>query len=389
MSSQQNKQKDVVNKQMIFALNPKPDFNINNPIKINKSNTYDPNYVKNEPSQKTTNQISNSNIGTFKDIEQQKQNNESKCLNKQNKIKYIATRSIAGLKAYTKMLKDNQDSLFYKLEINKQTDKNIFLLADGHGEQGAKVSQFAIKQLSDCIFDMIQSMNTQPKFVEQLNSNITAFFQQIDSNLANLSNIDITDSGSTMNLVLTFENYLISANIGDTRTFYFQRSDKPDQLGPSTLKIKQLSIQHTPEKPQESQRILESGGKIEQETQGFQKTGPLKVKSKKQDINGATISRSFGDALAKQIGIISLPEIHTFQIQQEGFLILATGSILDMIDIIDICRILTPITPPNSQAAIDNAAGQIIEEARKKAKLQPDIQDDYSLILVYIEIDLA
>ncbi|CAD8184004.1 unnamed protein product [Paramecium pentaurelia] len=389
MSSQQNKQKDVVNKQMIFALNPKPDFNITNPIKINKSNTYDPNYVKSEPSQKTTNQISNSNIGTFQDIEQQKQNNESKCLKKQNKIKYIATRSIAGLKAYTKTLKDNQDSLFYKLEINKQIDKNIFLLADGHGEQGAKVSQFAIKQLSDCIFDMIQSMKTQPQFIEQLNSNITAFFQQIDSNLANLSNIDITDSGSTMNLVLTYENYLISANIGDTRTFYFQRSDKPDQLGPSTLRIKQLSIQHTPEKPQESQRILESGGKIEQETQGFQKTGPLKVKSKKQDINGATITRSFGDALAKQIGIISLPEIHNFQIQQEGFLILATGSILDMIDIIDICRILTPITPPNSQAAIDHAAGQIIEEARKKSKLQPDIQDDYSLILVYIEIDLA
>lgn len=43
-----------------------------------------------------------------------------------------------------------------------------------------------------------------------------------------LSNIDITESGTTMNLVLTFENHIISANIGDTRTFYFQRSDKPD-----------------------------------------------------------------------------------------------------------------------------------------------------------------
>ncbi|CAK90008.1 unnamed protein product (macronuclear) [Paramecium tetraurelia] len=389
MSSQQNKQKDVVNKQMTFALNPKPDFNITDPIKINKTNANDPNYAKSEPSQKSTNLVSNSNIAIFQDIEQQKQNIESRCLKKQNKIKHIATRSIAGLKAYTKAFKDNQDTLFYKLEINKQTDKNIFLLADGHGDQGAKVSQFAIKQLSDYIFDMIESANTQPKFVEQINSNLIASFQKIDSNLANLSNIDITDSGTTMNLALTFENYLISANIGDTRTFYFQRSDKPDQLGPATFKIKQLSSQHTPEKATESQRILESGGKIEQDTQGFQKTGPLKVKSKKQDIKGVTITRSFGDALAKQIGIISSPEIHTFQILQEGFLVLATGSILDMIDIIDICRILTPITPPNSQAAIDCAAGQIIEEARKKAKLQPDIQDDYSLILVYIEIDQA
>ncbi|CAD8090658.1 unnamed protein product [Paramecium primaurelia] len=389
MSSQQNKQKDVVNKQMIFALNPKQDSNLIDPIKFNKSNSYDPSYVKSEPLQKTISQVSNSNIGQFQDKDQSKHTNEVKNQKKQNKIKYIATRSIAGLKAYTKAQKDNQDSLFYKLEINKQVDKNLFLLADGHGEQGTKVSQYAIKSLSDCIYDMIESMSTQPKFIEQLNSNIISSFQKIESNLVNLSNIDITDSGTTMNLVITFENYLISANIGDTRTFYFQRSDKPDQLGPATLRIKQLSNQHTPEKEIESQRILESGGKIEQDTQGFQKTGPLKVKSKKQDIKGATITRSFGDALAKQVGIISLPDIHTFQIQQEGFLILATGSILDMIDIIDICRILTPITPPNSQAAIDNAAGQIIEEARKKAKLQPDIQDDYSLILVYIDMDLA
>ncbi|CAD8109645.1 unnamed protein product [Paramecium sonneborni] len=389
MSAQQNKQKDVINKQMTFALNPKPDINITDQIKTNKVNSSDPNHVKSEPQQKVTNQVSNQNIGIFQDIEQQKKNKESKSLKKQNKIKYIATRSIAGLQAYTKAQKENQDSLFYKLEINKQADQNIFLLADGHGEQGAKVSQYAIQQLSDCINDIIESQNTEPKQVEQLNSNIITCFKKIESNLANLSNIDITDSGTTMNLVLTFENNLISANIGDTRTFYFQRSDKLDQLGPATLKIKQLSIQHTPEKASESKRILELGGKIEQDTQGFQKTGPLKVKSKKQDIKGVTITRSFGDGLAKQVGIISEPEIHTFQILQEGFLILATGSILDMIDIIDICRILTPITPPNSQAILDQAAGQIIEEARKKAKLQPDIQDDYSLILVYIEMDFA
>ncbi|CAD8104502.1 unnamed protein product [Paramecium sonneborni] len=389
MSSQQNKQKDVVNKQMTFALNPKPDNNITGPIKLNKANSYDLSHVKSEPLQKATNQVSKSNIGIIQDIEQQNKNIESKSLKKQNKIKYIATRSIAGLKAYTKALKENQDSLFYKLEINKQTDKNLFLLADGHGEYGDKVSQYAIQKLSDCINDMLVSMDTQSKSVEQLNSNIITCFQKIESNLVNLSNIDIANSGTTMNLVLTFENYLISANIGDTRTFYFQRSDKADQLGPATLRIKQLSIQHTPEKALESKRILEQGGKIEQDTQGFQKTGPLKVKSKKQDIKGVTITRSFGDTLAKQVGIISEPEIHTFQILQEGFLILATGSILDMIDIIDICRILTPITPPNSQAALDQAAGQIIEEARKKAKPQPDIQDDYSLILVYIEMDFA
>ena len=74
----------------------------------------------------------------------------------------------------------------------------------------------------------------------------------------------------------------------------------------------ELSYDHKPTRPDEKERIIKSGGKIEKCYHDNKVEGPYRVWID-EDGPGISITRSLGDLHAKKIGIISTPEIQHFE----------------------------------------------------------------------------
>ena len=133
------------------------------------------------------------------------------------------------------------------------------------------------------------------------------------------------DSGSSLNLLMIFNskniNKIISANLGNTKSIII-RDDKT---------IKELNISHTPCVKEERLRIENHGGVIDRID--WLKVGPLRVWFKGKKYPGLTITRSLGDFEAIPLGIIHIPDINKYDIDEERIkiLVLATNGICEFL----------------------------------------------------------
>lgn len=87
-----------------------------------------------------------------------------------------------------------------------------------------------------------------------------------------------------------------------------------------------LSRDHNPSIPEEKQRIMKSGGRIEaSKYPDGSRRGPKRIWRKMEDVPGLMMSRSFGDRVGHSCGIISTPEVKVFQ-REESHKCLVLGS---------------------------------------------------------------
>jgi serine/threonine protein phosphatase PrpC len=104
---------------------------------------------------------------------------------------------------------------------------------------------------------------------------------------------------------------------------------------PSTLYSIQLTKDQKPEHPEEWARINECGGRVQQllDRNGM-KIGPYRVFDMKGNQPGLAMSRSLGDLLGKQVGVISTPVFtkYKFHKESDSFLVMASDGIWDVMD---------------------------------------------------------
>lgn len=89
-----------------------------------------------------------------------------------------------------------------------------------------------------------------------------------------------------------------------------------------------LSNDQKPDVPKEERRIIQSGGRVQaySDEQG-NPIGPARVWLIDENIPGLAMSRSFGDYVAAQVGVISIPEIIKHQFLNDKFMIVASDGI--------------------------------------------------------------
>jgi serine/threonine protein phosphatase PrpC len=72
----------------------------------------------------------------------------------------------------------------------------------------------------------------------------------------------------------------------------------------------ELSFDHKPDLPTEFRRILQSGGRVQPYSdEDGNPIGPARVWMREENIPGLAMSRSFGDYVASQVGVIAQPEV--------------------------------------------------------------------------------
>ena len=233
--------------------------------------------------------------------------------------------------------KTDQDTLVNLTNINKVKDFNIFGVLDGHGPDGHHVSTFAsdyiptqiinhpeIKELSDpeLIYQKLKEDNCQI---------ITEAFLSCDEQLKK-AEFDAYNSGSTCVLIIHVGQHILCANVGDSRALVAYDDNKEDEEL-NYLEQAQLSIDYKPELEDEKNRILLSGGVVEQMQNQFgEGVGPYRVWVKGQDYPGLAMSRSLGDLKSKTIGVISEPGILEYDINETTkFIVLASDGVWEFL----------------------------------------------------------
>lgn len=160
-------------------------------------------------------------------------------------------------------------------------------------------------------------------------------------------------SGTTSNIVLILDDFFCCPNVGDSRAVFFYKTVldkvvKDDGECYDFWSNKALSTDHKPSRLTEYNRIIACNGRIQKKQYCGKRQGPLRVWLPFEDVPGLAMSRSFGDSIAKLVGVNAEPEIVLYKPQKPGYIIVASDGFWDQIENSDIYKILNQKYPPLS-----------------------------------------
>ena len=223
------------------------------------------------------------------------------------KILKIDSCSLPGKYPYNTKKKIHLDSIFIKKNFLYNKDNFCLGICSGHGTQGHLISEYVSENLPNYIknYSIEQIKNAYISTNNLVSNNNTKFNSS-------------TNGTSCITLIIT-PNKIICANIGDCRGILAKNEN-------GNYKALQLSRDHLPSEPDEMERIIENGGRIKEIWGENNFCGVEKIFLKNSEIPGLNISRSIGDSIAHNIGVISDPEIKIYEFNgNEKFIILGNN----------------------------------------------------------------
>jgi serine/threonine protein phosphatase PrpC len=255
----------------------------------------------------------------------------------ESRIKDCAVKTIGG-KSLSDPNKKNQDANFLLYQCF-----NGLGVMDDHGTNGHLISSFIenhyVANIEECTLNALnrslKSLHTKNIFsaISSLEKNpmlgtetfIEAF--KLTNEKLEHSSIDISCSGTTLNTVLILGSQLVRANVGDSRAIIGTWSNKG-------WSVRAISQDHKPDHPEEYERITKMNGRVERQKDSEGKAvGPARVWKKEKDVLGLAMSRSFGDKIAKEIGVICTPSIESISLNKnDKIMVVASDGVFDQLD---------------------------------------------------------
>ncbi|XP_051994340.1 protein phosphatase 1K, mitochondrial [Xyrauchen texanus] len=240
--------------------------------------------------------------------------------------------------------KENEDR--YRLS---QMTENImyFAVFDGHG--GAEAAEFCHKNMEKHIKDIAEEE-------DNLELVLTKAFLEVDKALARLLHFSpdasLLSAGTTATVALLRDGIeLVVGSVGDSRAMMCRKG-----------KALKLTMDHTPERKDEKERIRKTGGFIT-----WNSLGQPHVNSR------LAMTRSIGDFDLKTSGVIAEPETKRISLHHvhDSFLALTTDGINFIMNSQEICDVINQCNDPKE------AAQRISEQA-----LQYGAEDNSTIIVV-------
>lgn len=314
-------------------------------------------------------------------------------------VKSYGSKSLAG-KYISGISKTNQDSCLMIKDFNGTNNCLLLAVLDGHGTNGHLVSEYAKKRFPinieqscmkslKCASTMKSSIayakeRKHTKVVDESTMNAVPMLQReviLDAfkrtnNDLRLSNINITYSGTTLVSVLLIGNYIVCANVGDSRAIVGSYKNS------THWQARAISHDHKPDIPAEYERIMRSNGRVECYVDEFgNSVGPKRVWKRYEDLPGLAMSRALGDKSAAEAGVIPIPDIIEERIKEEDkILVLASDGIWEHMNNIEVINLLGELWETGNAKV---AAEKLVEEARSRWD-EEDAIDDITAIIVFL-----
>ncbi|KAG4087228.1 protein serine/threonine phosphatase 2C [Neocallimastix lanati (nom. inval.)] len=197
-------------------------------------------------------------------------------------------------------------------------DSYLFGVFDGHGDDGAKASQYIKKILPDFI------NKYKDNFIKDSKATLNQIYDEMADMLCENEEIDTYISGTTAVIAIFHDNKLIISNVGDSRVVIGIEDDNGNVIA------KQMTVDHNCYNKEEYDRIIAKGGRVEALQFGEDSFGPLRIFKGSLPYPGLVVSRSLGDEVARRLGVISKPDISIIDIDDKlKFCVLATDGVWD------------------------------------------------------------
>uniref|UniRef100_A0A3B3SS67 protein-serine/threonine phosphatase n=1 Tax=Paramormyrops kingsleyae TaxID=1676925 RepID=A0A3B3SS67_9TELE len=253
--------------------------------------------------------------------------------------------SKVGCASHIGQRKENEDR-FQVSQVNGSI--LYFAVFDGHG--GPQAADFCHKHMETYIKDLVHEE-------QNLELVLTKAFLEVDKafemHLNASGNASLQTSGSTATVALLRDSVeLVVASVGDSRALLCRRG-----------KAQRLTVDHTPERKDEKERIKKSGGFVTWNSLG------------QANVNGRlAMTRSIGDFDLKTRGVIAEPETKrvTLQHAHDSFLALTTDGINFIMNSQEICDVIIQCPDPREAAQV------IAEQAQQYGS-----EDNSTLVVVY------
>ncbi|RLN70745.1 hypothetical protein BBJ28_00025948 [Nothophytophthora sp. Chile5] len=290
--------------------------------------------------------------------------------------------------------KENQDSFCVCDGLANDKNATFFSVFDGHGPEGAFVSHFVREQYHSVLADAYTALirgtpssgaaGALTRRASVTCDLVAEMFQQaarsmVDSLAA--SRIDISVSGTTAVGMLVREKDVFLANVGDSRAVIARYCDEEQRY-----MLHCETKDHKPDVPEECARIERNNGRV------FE-WGSYRVWLQDVDMPGLAMSRSFGDAVAKTVGVTAEPEVLTVETlnfssgkenggRPAAFAVLASDGIWEFmttdecIDFVAKCIVESGMQPQEACTALVDAACDLWNA-------EEDVVDDITAALVY------
>lgn len=296
--------------------------------------------------------------------------------------------------------KENQDAFCVCDALAGDADATLLSVFDGHGPQGAYVSHFVRDHYHRAMAKTYAAMITQnccPVIDNDTSRTLnrkasvtcdamTEVFQQAARTVTdelNASDLDISVSGTTAVAMLVRKTDLFMANLGDSRAVVAKFSDEQQ-----CYVLHCETKDHKPNVPEECARIQRNNGRV------FE-WGSYRVWLQDVDMPGLAMSRSFGDAVAKTVGVTAEPDVtsvekvefrstdnKTEERRPLAFAVLASDGIWEFMTT-DECVQYVGGCILESGMSPQEACTALIEEACNRWDVEEDVVDDITGVVVY------
>ena len=262
--------------------------------------------------------------------------------------------------------KINQDRGCVVYPFVKNPTEALFLVLDGHGEQGDKISEFVMRQI-------VVSLEKHELLHTDAHEALKDTFMRTNMALM-VTPINYMTSGTTCVCCYLNGTTLYVANCGDSRAVMAVCDSD------GVMKSKDLSRDHKPDDPEEAERIIEWGG--------FVRPAPEPGLSARIYLDegftmiGLAMARSIGDFAVKAVGVIPEPEVKEFELDSsDTFMIMASDGVWEFIgsqEAVDIIQ-----AQFEQGANCTQACQELIEQASQRwAEEEGDYRDDITAIVV-------
>jgi len=243
----------------------------------------------------------------------------------------------------------NQDAFIMKNDT--MTDTLILGVLDGHGEYGDMVAQAFRKQLPVA---MIEHPNWTTDIKKATSEAISKVEQLVNKD------IDTKLSGTTLSMAIIRGNMITAVNIGDSRVIVGKSLD-------GNIEVETFTNDHKPDTPYEYDRILCSGGTVQNDF------GTARV-------GGLAMSRSLGDTFVHTIGVSSEPEFRERPLDPstDKFILVATDGLWEFISCEETAQLINTRNSPKSSVK------SLVKEARERWETEGPYFDDTTIILAFL-----
>jgi len=164
---------------------------------------------------------------------------------------------------------------------------------------------------------------SHPAFRENVQLAVTETIADVEKDLFDELSIDSSISGSTFVMAIVRGSLITVANIGDSRAMLVKKA------GPNKYEPVALSLDHNPNNEEERARITSAGGRVLSVTYRDGSKGPARVWMKDVDAPGLAMSRSMGDRLVHDWGVVSTPSFveHEVNLSEDCALVVASDGL--------------------------------------------------------------